>query len=108
MPNHIPLARIGAQPIIPPGTVGWYASWCRFEGLSPYHPEAMTPEQRACYEAEAGEPAPPRNPYRVDTCHPLRLGRQATRDVDPWLAYPGATVTAKCLAWLRAEFAARR
>jgi hypothetical protein len=104
----MPLARIGAFPHIPPGTPGWYAAWCAFEGLSVYHPERMTPAQRARYEAEACAPAPPRNPYRVDGCHPLRLGRQATRDVDPWDAFPGTTVAQRCVAWLQAEFGARR
>jgi len=103
----MPLARIGAQPIVPPSTVGWYGAWCAFEGLNPYHPERMTDEQRARYEADAGEPAPPRNPYRVDPCHPVQLG--ATHDdEEPWRAMPGDTLTAQCLAWLRAEFGGSR
>jgi hypothetical protein len=104
----IPLARIGAYPLLPPGTVGWYAHYCAFEALSPYHPERMTVAQRARYEADAGEPAPPRNPYRVDRCCPARLGQPATKETeDPWLAYPGARISERCLAWLRAEFAPR-
>ena len=105
--KRIPLARIGAFPIIPPGTPGWYWDWCRFEGIDPYQPQTMTPAQRAHYEESAGEPAPPRNPYRVDPSRTQRLGRPATKDVDPWLEYPGTTVTGKCLAWLKAEFGRR-
>jgi len=108
MAKGIALARIGAYPIIPPGAAGFYSRWCAFEGIDCYAPEMMTDEQRAQYEEAAGEPAPPRNPYRFNPRHPLRLGHQATKDVDPWLAYPGATVTEQCLAWLRAEFGPRR
>jgi hypothetical protein len=79
-----------------------------FEQANPYHPESWTATERARYEASAGEPAPPRNPYRIDVCHPVRLGHQAMKkDDDPWLAFPGRTVTERCLSWLEAEFGGR-
>jgi hypothetical protein len=75
-----------------------------FEQANPYHPESWTATERARYEASAGEPAPPRNPYRIDVCHPVRLGHPAMKDDDPWMHYPGPTMTHKCLAWLRDTF----
>jgi hypothetical protein len=67
----------------------------------------MTPAQRAQYEEAAGEPAPPRNPYRSDKCHPMRIGHSAGADEVPWREAPGDTVASKCVAWLQAEFSGR-
>ena len=102
------MIRVAAHPIVPPGMPGWARAWSEARGLTLEHPERWPLYRRAEYEMLTGETAPTRGPYQVAcACHPLRLGLPMMKD-EPWRTVQGATMTEKCLTWLRREFAGGR